>query len=401
MSGLHSSIDYLHVATEEAPRQLHGAGAVTGRFPGEAAHWQCGEQRLALRLKYNMKELDATEIIRKYDTNRSKALDCGELRDLLQDLVGGRPTRENELNFIMQVADKSHDQCISQEEVLVGIRAWYAFNNMPKSVGHAFSKHSTGGGPMPSIEVLKDCLLTLNEHQPVKIDEAAFVRRMAFSVGGSEEHVTVEQMRQAVAVWYLHIERGNTGHAALLGKSAIDTHSKVILRARLSDVFQGECKHTDRETLIIGATMLFLVVVPTLEILMASKFPTTRKCQHPHLSSLLHSTGVLGLLLALGVWSATLATHLKLRSIKICLWVFVATLSAILAVCTAAGASKVLWSSSASCGFTLWHFAHLVWIEVPVLLAAAVCCGLPILYFSMGSQEFLKNHDLDESLMTS
>mmetsp|Transcript_25190 Transcript_25190/g.79402 ORF Transcript_25190/g.79402 Transcript_25190/m.79402 type:complete len:435 (-) Transcript_25190:150-1454(-) len=399
MGAFPSSSDYTHVATEEAPGGLHAKHS-SGRFPPEAAQWQCGEQRLALRQKFNMKEIDAAQLMRRYDADHSKLLEPGEVRHLLRDYNDGRSPKEEELDFIMKVSDKNHDHSISQEEIAFALRAWYAFRNMPKSVGHAFSKHRLGNGPLPPLEAMREVLLSLNEHQPVSADEAAFVRSMAFNLGGSDGHVTLEQLRQAVAAWYLHIERGDTGQADLVTKSAVDVHKKVFGMASLRALLHGECKYSGRGTLILGGVMFaVLMVVPCLEILMANTFPTTYRCQHPHMSSLLWSTGVLKLLLAFGIVGAVAASHYGAASVQIFLWVFVTTVGVICTVVTVLGASDVLWSSSARCGLALWHFAHLVWIEVPALLVIFACCALPTMYCIMGSQEFIKNQELDEGLM--
>merc|ERR1712232_251453 len=122
---------------------------------GEAAQWQCGQQRMLLRRKFNVHEIDATKLVRNYDIDGNKVLEPEELRLLLQDYNGGRPAKDDELWYIMRVADKNHDECISQGEVLFALRAWFAFNNMPKSVGAAFNKYQVGNHALPSMEAMQ------------------------------------------------------------------------------------------------------------------------------------------------------------------------------------------------------------------------------------------------------
>lgn len=403
---------YEHVATEEAIGRASGAGAAVSRegagtawrqAPRELAKWQTGGQRLALRQHFNVKEIHVADIVRRYDIDRSRVLEPGEVRRLLQDYNGGRPPREEELGFIMKIADKNHDQRISQEEVMFALRTWYAFNHMPKSVGHALGKYGFGGGPLPSTQAMQRFLLTLNEQQPVSEEEAAFVRAVAAHLSGSEGYVSLEHLRQAVAAWYLNVERGDTPQVELLGKAVADAHSRVFGAVQLKNVtllFKGDCDYTARGTLGLGVVMLVvLVALPCLEILMANSFPSSWKCEYPHLSSLVWGTGVLGLLLALAVFGAIAATHFKMGQVQVFLWVFAASVSAILVAVTMMGASNVLYSSGARCGLAIWHFAHLVWIEVPFLVLTFMFCGLPVLYFYFGSQEFIKNQKLDASLM--
>jgi len=396
------SARYEHLASEDAgARQAAcwSAGRPESR-PGELAQWQSGEQRVALRRHFNVKELDVVQIVGKYDADRSKVLELPELRHLLQDYNGGRPPREDEINFILKVADRNRDNRISQDEILFALRTWFAYNHMPTSVGHAFSKYGFSGGPMPSPESFRGLLLALNEHQPVEEEEAATVRAMAVRLSGSETRVTLEQLRQAVATWYLNIERGQTPHMELLGKAAVDAHKRIFDMTKITLLFKGECNYKARGTLVLGIVLIvFLAVFPCLDILMADLFPTDWRCEHPHMSFMIWATGVLGLTLFLGVSGAIAATHFKLATVKILMWVFVVVISVVMFIVTLLGANDVVWSSSGRCGLAIWHFAHLMWIEVPVLVMMFLCCGLPVMYGVMGSQAFIKSQELDHGLM--
>merc|ERR1740123_1116242 len=326
-------------------------------------------------------------------------IDPGELERLLQDLNGDKP-RDEELAFVTRVVDKNSNQSLTLPEVLIGLRALFTLQHLPESVGLIMSKYNIGHGPLRP-EELQKCLLALNEQQPVTGEEVNHVRRTALSFGGSEEDVSLESVRQAIAVWYLHIERGSTDHGVLLGKSTKDAHERVVARGQLRQLLAGDCSIGDRGAVVFPVVfVLFLIVLPLFEIAMASWFPTTLDCEHPHLSLLLRSNGVLGLLLAASLGGALLAARYQFRQdTRTFLWGFAGTLMTFIVICTGLGATNVLWSSSARCGPPLWHFAHLVWIEVPVLLLALACCGLPILYLGTGSREMLKNRDLDDSLM--
>jgi len=375
-------------------------GAASSRFPREAPQWRCGEQRLLLRSTYNINELDALAILGRYDVNRNSMIDPGELARLLQD-VGGNKPRAEDLAFVTRAVDKNSNQSLSPPEVLNGLRAWYALRHLPESVGLTMSKYNIGKGPLRP-EELRKCLLALNEQQPVTGEEVNQVRRTALSFGGSEEHVSFESVRQAIAVWYLHVERGSTDHGTLLRKATKDAHEKVVARGRLRQLLAGDCSIRDGGAVVLAVVfLLVLIVLPCFEIAMASWFPTTMDCEHPHLSVLLRSNGVLGLLLAASLGGSLVAA--RYPQIGPC-WRtfflgFAATLLAFIVICTGLGASNVLWSTSARCGPPLWHFAHLVWIEVPLLLLSLACCGLPILYLCAGSREMVKNRELDDSLM--
>jgi len=392
-------MDYVHVATDDSGSSARMPGAVSSRFPREAPKWRCGEQRLLLRGSFNMKEIDATAIMSRYDVNRNSMIDRAELQQLMRDVSGDKP-RDEELAFIARVVDKHSNQGLSFPEVFVGLRALFALHHLPESVGLTMSKYNIGNGPVRT-EDLRKCLLALNEQQPVTGEEVNHVRRNALRFEGSEEHASSESVRQAIAIWYLHIERGSTDQGSLLEKSTKNAHERMVARGRLRQLLAGDCSIRDGGAVAFAVIFsLFLVVLPCFEIAMASWFPTTLDCEHPHLSLLLRSNGVLGLLLAASLGSALLAARFQLGApTRTFLWGFVGTLVSFIVLCTGLGASNVLWSTAARCGPPLWHFAHLVWIEVPLLLLSLVCCGLPILYLCMGSSEIVKNRELDDSLM--
>jgi len=398
-------MEYVVAATDDAGSNAWMSGATSSRFPSEAPQWRCGQQRLMLRKSFNLKEISATAIMGRYDVNRNSMIDPSELERLLRDLNGGKP-REDELAFITRVVDKNSNQSLSLPEVLIGLRASFAWHHLPESVGLMMSKYNIGNGPLRPAELQK-CLLALNEQQPVTWEEVNYVRRSALSFGGSEEHVSFENVRQAIAVWYLHIERGSTDHEVLIAMSTKDAHERVVARGRLRQLLAGDFNTRDAAAVVFTAVfLLFLIVLPVFEIAMAFWFPTTLDCEHPHLSLLLRSNGVLGLLLAASLAGTVLAARYQFScycfssaDVRTFFWGFAGILMAFIVLCTGLGASKVLWSSSARCGPPLWHFAHLVWIEAPLLLLSLACCGLPILYMCAGSREMLKNRELDNSLM--
>jgi len=99
---------------------------------------------------------------------------------------------------------------------------------MPMSVGAAFTRYKIGQGlPLPSEQTLKDLMVTLNESQPVEMEEVQSVRSLAISLGASDEGATTDQMRRAIAAWYVNIERAETTKTSLAIVSLQDAHKKV------------------------------------------------------------------------------------------------------------------------------------------------------------------------------
>merc|ERR1719282_1319984 len=98
-------------------------------------------------------------------------IEAEELRRLLQEYNGGRPLKDDELRFVSAVADINHEDCLSADEALYVLGVWFAFKNMPKSVGAAMTRYGVAGGTMPSLHTLEEFLTTLNDSQPIRREE--------------------------------------------------------------------------------------------------------------------------------------------------------------------------------------------------------------------------------------
>jgi hypothetical protein len=221
-------------------------------FPIPTPISKVGSQRKKLREQFNLKEIDVEMIFNEFDLDHNGQLDQKEFRLLLKSFIGRKSgnVTESEYRFVMAVADKDHDQCISKKEVLYGLQAWYAFNYMPIEVNLVLKKYrvSPDGVKMPSIEMLRDLLSDLNGFVDVDIEEVNVVRRIACTLGATDDKVTSEKLRRAIAVWYIHIERVATDHGRLVEHSAAKLGTAVV-------------HHTTR----LLKTMPTLVMGPDLE----------------------------------------------------------------------------------------------------------------------------------------
>lgn len=199
-------------------------------FPPPVPRWQCGEARKDLRDKFNTKELDAMEIIRKYDVDRSGFIEQDELENLLRDYgVGQQLVDNSDVRYVMTVADKNQDAKIDEGEVLFGLRAWYARESMPNLSRHFVKFGIQGDVELPSLSTFKALLEELNGNLDVSEPEAGYVMQVcrnliedqaAFSakpptgrqVPESPKKLTINQdiLKNAVAAWYLNVERGDT-----------------------------------------------------------------------------------------------------------------------------------------------------------------------------------------------
>lgn len=367
----------------------------------EAELWQCGLQRLTLRRKFNDKEIDAAKVMRKYDKDGSGVLEVDELEQLLRDYNENQDVSEEDLEYIMRVSDFDRDETISKHELLFGLRTWYAYQQMPKTVGLAFTKHKIHDGPMPSAQAIGEFLATVNESQPVSEAEVRYVQRVALALGASEETVTVAQMRRAVAVWYLHIKRPETTALDLAKKSLRDVKQKLFnVKEHAIKAYQGEVDYTSASSLAFIGVILFITIVhPILDMLIASGFPNADTCEHPQLDDRLWWTGLTTLCTTLAAVACVLVgTSDQINSVvKYVSYGLLTAFVVALITLQLVGFVCARSSTIARCGLVLWSFCNFTYVVMPVLSVFTVCCGIPCLF----GIEYYDNIDADDSFVAS
>lgn len=389
--------DYQRVPTDgpkQKPVEPSSSSPVAVDRMKQSPAWACGDRRLQLRQAFNMKEMEAAKLIQKYDRDGNKLLEGEELELLLQDYNGGRRPKPDEVSYITKVADLDYDGSISQAEILSGLSAWHAFNHMPRAVGAAMQKYKVGYGPLPSVDALRDFLEVLNESQPVPKEEAEYVRAVALSVGASESTATIEQMRKAVAAWYINIERGESSKEQL----AYSTVSNMQERINDFTILKGELDfHAPHTQIIAGVVALIFIVIPGLNLVIAQTFPSDYQCEHPHLSNLLWWTSLVTLILAVFLVFAGFTFHDKCADWLNAKMVFRAAAAGALAVgllLELFGYIHVASCSAGRCGFMLWNACQFTFFVQPMLIGLLACCGVPVLY----AQEYYNNSMVDQEL---
>lgn len=196
------------------------APAESGEFPKPAARWQAGPARQKLRNQFNTKEIGAVQMMKKYDKDGNGVLDRQEMKELLQAWNDEKAPSSEDLEFVMLVADKNKDDKISLEEILYALNSWYAFRHMPHSVAQALtSMQIEDGQPIPEKAKVKELLVKLNENIGVDDEQVGHVHNLITELCGGSK-VKSSKVRQAVATWYMNIERGETG-AGQLGAYAV------------------------------------------------------------------------------------------------------------------------------------------------------------------------------------
>lgn len=362
--------------------------------PPQAAQWQCGKARTKLRQQFNGKEIDVTKVMGQYDTNEDCKLEEDEFLCLLQDYEHwSQHITQQEVEMVLALADLDGDDCIEPNEVLYALRVWFAYVNMPRSVGPVLA--SLSDGVLPSLETIKEALLVLNEEQPVSPEEADYVRHLALALGGTEQRVTAKQMRMSISAWYLHIERKETARKELAKQAVTGAHAKICENNPIQKFCRGQC---DPMTLAsLGMFFVVWVLIPVIAIWVGEGADTGGyPCERPMLSQAVKFTGWLALfqavagLILTGAWECKALTMFRMSS-GICF----AIVTVALLIVWLMGFWQIMTTNPSRCGFVVWEFGNVIWIFVPILSLCFVCCGLPCIY----CHEYCHRKQIDNNLM--
>lgn len=337
-------------------------------------------------------------IFNKFDKDRNNLLDKSELRLLLQAYSSAHHINiEDAVKFILDVADDNTDGVIEKKELLHGLQAWHAFNNMPAEVNRAMKNAgiSYEGSPLPSSEDTRLLLRNLNGFIDADPQEIAIVRSAALAVGGTEERVTLEQMRMAISVWYTNVERKSTNSRAMMEFSfngwaqCMTVHTRRLMQQLPSTgVTLGMVSVEDLEAPLqeeetkkrgspeqvdnilpfvdnkcnetVGAILwLILFILPGIFMVhVAEDYPTLPECQHD-LSLLLVWKGYLTLAVGFGGLMYQIVYDGQFRTF--CLVVGLTSLVVSL-MQEIVGVAYVLFSTPEKCGSYLWNVNALFFV---------------------------------------
>lgn len=147
--------------------------------------------------------------IKKYDSDNSGTLNREQLIKLLTDTdfstpKGTRPTDE-EVDWIMKVADKSGDQRIDNTELQEAMACWATFVAHRKELEEKLEKYDLSGDGRLERDEVKKYLTDLNGGQPVSDEEVEMVIRGAGVMGNG--YINKMELQAATALWYGHVER--------------------------------------------------------------------------------------------------------------------------------------------------------------------------------------------------
>lgn len=363
--------------------------------PGATSTWQVGKDRLRLRQAFNREEISTTKIMKEYDVDGNGVLEKDEIHNMLQNYqTWKRKPTDDEFEMLMAVADTDEDEMIETNEVIYALKVWYAYTRMPRSANRVIT--SISGMHVPSTDILKTALTTMNENYPVGEEEVAHVRLCAQFLAGTTTKVDLAQMRMAVATWYLNVERSATPQAHIINHAVKSAHEKVRGASPIVRMLKGQC---DIFTLITSAVAVFaFVIMPCLEITVARKFPVmVYRCHMPLIDNVLEWTGYLTWFwLAVYIVFAIVWEYdwCPASSAKFYTGAALGFATFICVLNWAFGVYNTLEATAGGCGIILYQTCTLTFMGLPAMCLMFGFCGLPCLYCA----EIMYHQRLEEDL---
>lgn len=274
------------------------------------------------------------------------------------------------------------------------------------------------------------------------------MRRVVAKLGASEQMVSVEQMRQAIATWYLHVQREETGglqiveeahhmtvqelsaglgtvqgllghHSASAATPASKSHEQgrwlwVSLLAMYIHVivgFFGPPAIGNQDARRHSVALLVSIVVflfALLEICVANSAgaPQGETCESP-LQLILYCTGLSSIVAVLFNCPLVLLKLMRISDGEVgkrisellnCP-IIITLMNCIQVILSITGMFWVFASSPRHCGTVVWQTCDFVYVLLPVAAFLVLCCGPCCCYCCIGGHVTYEGYHMDRSLM--
>lgn len=149
-----------------------------------------------------------TKLFRKHDTNGSKKLERSQVKALLTELddftPAGTEPSEEELEFIIKVADEECNKCISRKELEDAIDTWKIYTEKRTQLEETMKKYDKSGTGKLEMDELKAYLIDLNGGKPVDDAEVEWVMTEADFFGDGA--IRQVELLLATSAWYTRVE---------------------------------------------------------------------------------------------------------------------------------------------------------------------------------------------------
>mmetsp|Transcript_43859 Transcript_43859/g.103720 ORF Transcript_43859/g.103720 Transcript_43859/m.103720 type:complete len:211 (+) Transcript_43859:126-758(+) len=152
-------------------------------------------------------------IIKAYDVNRSGKLERDQLKKLLTDIESGTPEgsepTEEEIDWIIRVADRGKDDCIQLDELGEAISCWKTYLKKKPLLEEKLAKYDVDKTGTLSKQEIKAYLTDLNGGIEVTDDEVDMVMADADVMGDGV--IRVFELQRAATLWYSYVQEHKSG----------------------------------------------------------------------------------------------------------------------------------------------------------------------------------------------
>jgi len=169
---------------------------------------QAGGARKRARDAWNMQELNIAHLLEEYDVDHSGQLDRAEFSSLLEDFNEGEAPTKDELEWLMKVADKNHDNLISGAELTVAMKSWEGYTHMSSEFSHMFEQFDADHNGSLDLTEFQELLTSLNGGKEVSMAQAQEVIQHADVMGDGK--IGRFELEGAVGSWYMAVGRKPT-----------------------------------------------------------------------------------------------------------------------------------------------------------------------------------------------
>jgi len=171
---------------------------------GGVSHKRIEETMLVM---HDERKKNLEDLFKKYDTNNSGVLEIDQVCKLLTDLDSTTPPgtapSDDEVQYILRVADSDRDDALSLKEVEHARFSWNVYIRKREQMAEAIQKFDKSGTGKLEKPELKEYLIDLNHGHPVSDKEVDWVFDEANVFKDDGIHQT--ELCIATARWYVHV----------------------------------------------------------------------------------------------------------------------------------------------------------------------------------------------------
>lgn len=152
-------------------------------------------------------------VFNKFDTNASGKLEKDQIIQLLTAMdhytEEGTPPSEEEVEYILKVADQEGDDCLTWQELEEAIIKWNTYIKMREEMHARIKEFDKSGTGKLEPEELREYLASLNGGKAVTDAEVSWVLGEADAFGDGA--INQQELVIATSAWYTHVRRSKQG----------------------------------------------------------------------------------------------------------------------------------------------------------------------------------------------